>query len=118
MGGEEEGEREWKGREGERDGRGIEWREREGIARGEEERKRGRRRDGRPWGLAPEIFVLEPPLPSTGNTAYSGVDSNAALKPTFETSVLLRQNKREETQGGYFTETNLECDSSSKVVTA
>jgi hypothetical protein len=55
MGGEEEGEREWIGKEGERGGRGIEYRERGGNGRGEEGGK-GEGRDGRPGGRAPQNF--------------------------------------------------------------
>jgi hypothetical protein len=62
MGGEEEGEREWKGKEGERNGRGIEQRERGGME-GERRQEKGRGRDGRPGGRAPpKILGLEPPL--------------------------------------------------------
>jgi hypothetical protein len=59
MGGEEEGEREWKGKEGERDGRGGEGNRIEG--KGREWKGRGgrppqnfwaRKRDGRPGGRA------------------------------------------------------------------
>jgi hypothetical protein len=62
MGGEEEGEREWKGKEGERNGRGIEQRERGGNGRGEEAGK-GEGKGWTPRGPGPpKIFGLEPPL--------------------------------------------------------
>jgi hypothetical protein len=58
MGGEEEGEREWKGKEGEGnriEGKGREWKGRGG-------RKRGGEGMDAPGAGPPKIFGLEPPL--------------------------------------------------------
>jgi hypothetical protein len=61
MGGEEEGERDWKGKEGE--GNRIEGKGREWKGRG------GRKREGKGWTPRgpgpPKIFGLEPPLAIT-----------------------------------------------------